>query len=92
MTAKEKNKFNQMQELDKKRFQTEMQVYNQVQNCECFRSTLLWRKQSSHNLQCENVVIFPLSQSQRHTMTMEIMGIFSHAFLAKFRESNGFTK
>jgi len=32
MTAKEKNKFNQMQELDKKRFQTEMQVYNQSQD------------------------------------------------------------
>ena len=48
MTAKEKNKFNQMQELDKKRFQTEMQVYNQVQNCECFCSTQLWCKHSSH--------------------------------------------
>ena len=45
MTAKEKNKFNQMQELDKKRFQTEMQVYNQVQKwiilkCESFDTVL----------------------------------------------------
>ena len=44
MTAKEKNKFNQMQELDKKRFQTEMQVYNQVQKCEFFGSTQIWLK------------------------------------------------
>ena len=84
MTAKEKNKFNQMQELDKKRFQTEMQVYNQVQNCECFCSTQLWCKHSSHIEWLIYWVFHLLQQTTKQGPFIAINPIKFNKFVSKF--------
>ena len=67
-------------------------LWTLVQNCECFCSTQLWRKHSSHDLQCENVVIFPYLNHSGTLWLWTLLEFTLTHFWQKFRESNGFTK